>query len=253
MPSDQPLWKQASFPFVAAIAVATLSYDLAVGRHRIAYDTRPHHTPHKAPGPSGSSTSSSSSSVSSIDISSLNRHGKPAVQHPHIPVPDASVDEIAQEAAVAAGLRKPPTQPDTHIKAADSKVPGSSPARPNPGKLSAEVQQAAKKAEAAAAAAQSAATKSSRASQAAADKQHAAGFGSSAAAGSGFSKAAAAGFGVPSGPVDSWDSSDQAGLGSDEEAEQAAKAMVIELLTHPKVNKGGCWRTEVHGGEQRCL
>jgi hypothetical protein len=42
--------------------------------------------------------------------------------------------------------------------------------------------------------------------------------------------------GVPADPVDSWDSGDAGVSGfSDDEAEQQAKAMVIELLTHPKV------------------
>lgn len=210
----------------------------------MAYSTHRQPITRKASATPPTPPSSSSSSVSSIDISSLNRHAKPAVQHTHTPLPAASVDDITDEAAVAAGLRKPPSQTNTHIKAADvdGQVPGSSPARPNPEKLAAEVRQAAHRSQAAAAAAQTAASKSTRASQAAADKQQAAGFASSTASGSGFSAPAAAvsGFGVPSGTVDSWDSSDQAGLGSDEEAEQAAKAMVIELLTHTKVGRG-CW------------
>jgi hypothetical protein len=256
--SVQPLWRKPSFPFVVVIALATLPYDLAYQQYKSRSGGKAAYSP-SAPSsrtPASTGHSSSSSSSRSGLSSRPARHAKPqaTAEHDQTPLsaPSSNIDVVKREAAAAAAAvgsnhsqqqqqqqqQQSPVGTINHGKASSAR------------KLAAEASQAARAAKSAAAVAKGAASRSSSAAQAAADKQaNTAGARSAAAnaeappassvspswgaaAGSAGPPAAAAAAAVP---VDSWDVSDDSAMFSDEDAEQHAKAMVIELLTHPKV------------------
>lgn len=184
----QPLWKKPSFPFVVAIALATLPYDLA-SQH-----IHPRH-----------SKARSSATSTSSGTSEPRRHAKAAGHSPAVSTPAPAPRDItavkreAAAAAAAAGQGSQHQRPHSSSTSQTRKPSTSHHSEPWP----------------------------------------------LAAVGSG-------GMGVPAHPVDSWDSGDAGVSGfSDDEAEQQAKAMVIELLTHPKVLILSLWSTAHNAQPQR--
>jgi len=117
----------------------------------------------------------------------------------------------------------------------------------SPARLAAQAAKAANQASTAAATAEAAAARSSKATDAASKRraETVPGKAETATGGAGLSSSGLpASWGAPGAaiaaaadtlcPVDSWDADGYGSL-TDEEAEQQAKAMVIELITHPKV------------------
>lgn len=257
------------------ITFVTLPFDLAYTQYPSGHSTKTAHNPagsvtcsRTASKPRTSrfgNTGFGSSSSSSTGAGSPPRHAKPTAQSVSTTPASALASDIGAVAQQASAAAATASGKDTFRQQQEQQTAqhgtshsGAAGAGANAGRLAAEVANAAHAAESAAAAAQAAASRSSHAAQSASTKRShtapAKADAAAAAANAAFKRqptgttasvppswGAAAGVTEPSAaaaaagrPVDSWDAGD-AGVFSDEEAEQKAKAMVIELLTHPKV------------------